>query len=73
VHDVTHLGCRSAVYTPSSTEKICTPENAPRDEFRVAAGEPMPVVAGCHKQDYAVLIVIGLPSDEQSTTAAQEN
>lgn len=61
VHDVTHLGCRSAVYTPSSTEEMCTPENAPRDAFRVAAGEPMPPVAGCHKQDYAVLIVIGLP------------
>ena len=64
VHDVTHLGCRSAVYTPSSTEKMCTPENASRDAFRVAAGEPMPPVAGCHKQDYAVLIVVGLPIDE---------
>ncbi len=64
VHDVTHLGCRSAIYTPSSTEKMCTPENAPRDAFRVAAGEPMPPVAGCHKQDYAVLIVVGLPIDE---------
>ena len=64
IHDVTHLGCRSAVYTPASTEKMCTPENAPRSAFRVAAGEPMPAVAGCHKQDYAVLIVIGLPIDE---------
>jgi len=64
VHDVTHLGCRSAIYTPSSTENMCTPENVPRDAFRVAAGEPMPPVAGCHKQDYAVLIVVGLPIDE---------
>ncbi len=61
IHDVTHLGCRSAVYTQSSAEQTCTPENAPRDAFRVAAGEPMPPVEGCTKQDYAVLIVIGLP------------
>lgn len=64
IYDVTHLGCRSAVYTPSSTDKMCTPENAPRDAFRVTAGEPMPSVADCHKQDYAVLIVVGLPIDK---------
>ena len=61
IHDVTHLGCRSAVYTPASTEQMCTPENAPQEAFRVAAGAPMPPVEGCHKQDYAVLVVIGLP------------
>ena len=60
IHDVTHLGCRSAVYTPASTDQMCTPENVPRDAFRVAAGQPMPAVEGCHKQDYAVLVVIGL-------------
>jgi hypothetical protein len=64
VYDVTHLGCRSAVYTQASTEQMCSPENAPRDVFRVTPGEPMPSVAGCHKQDYAVLIVVGLPIDE---------
>lgn len=63
IHDVTHLGCRSAIYTPSSTDKMCTPANAPRNAFRVAAGDPMPHVAGCDKQDYAVLIVVGLPID----------
>ena len=63
VHDVTHLGCRSAVYTPYSTDQMCTPENAPRNAFRVTAGDPMPPVAGCQKQDYAVLIVVGLPID----------
>ena len=46
VYDVTHLGCRSAVYTPAAGENSCTPENAPRDAFRVSAGEPMPPVAG---------------------------
>jgi hypothetical protein len=63
IHDVTHLGCRSAIYTPSSTDTMCTPANAPRNAFRVAAGDPMPPVAGCNKQDYAVLVVVGLPID----------
>jgi hypothetical protein len=64
IYDVTHLGCRSAVYTQASTEQMCTPENAPRDVFRVTPGEPMPDVAGCDKLDYAVLIVVGLPIAE---------
>ena len=64
VHDVTHLGCRSAVYTQSSADMMCTPENVPRDVFRITPGEPMPVVTGCDKQDYAVFIVIGLPINE---------
>ena len=64
IYDVTHLGCRSAVYTQSSsTDQMCTPENAPADVFRVTVGEPMPEVVGCDKQDYAVLIVVGLPID----------
>jgi hypothetical protein len=61
IYDVTHLGCRSAVYTPAAGENSCTPENAPRNAFRVAPGDPMPPVPGCHKQDYAVLIVVGMP------------
>ena len=61
VYDVTHLGCRSAVYTPANGENSCSPANAPRDQFRVSPGDPMPAVAGCNKQDYAVLIVVGLP------------
>jgi len=63
VYDVTHLGCRSAVYTPASGENSCSPRNAPRDQFRVAPGDPMPAVTGCNKQDYAVLIVVGRPID----------
>jgi len=61
LHDVTHLGCRSALYTPASTAKSCTPRKAPRDAFRVAPGAAMPPVEGCAKQDYSVLIVIGRP------------
>jgi len=61
LHDVTHLGCRSALYTPANTATGCTPRNAPRDAFRVAPGAAMPPVEGCDKQDYSVLIVIGRP------------
>ncbi len=60
LYDVTHLGCRSARYTPATSESACTPANAPRSAFRVAAGAEMPPVAGCSKQDYAVLFVIGV-------------
>ena len=61
VYDVTHLGCRSARYTPAAGDGSCSPAQAPRDAFRVAPGAPMPPVEGCNKQDYAVLIVIGRP------------
>ena len=60
LHDVTHLGCRSARYTPAAGSNACSPSNAPRTAFRVAPGRPMPPVDGCNKQDYAVLIVIGV-------------
>ena len=63
VNDVTHLGCRAAVYTPASADQTCSPENAPLDAFQVAAGAPMPPVPGCNNQDYAVLVVIGLPKN----------
>jgi len=61
LYDVTHLGCRSARYTPAAGDGSCSPERAPRDAFRVTPGAPMPPVEGCDKQDHAVLIVIGLP------------
>lgn len=62
VYDVTHLGCRSALYSPlpGSPADACSPAAAPRDAFRVAPGAPMPPVPGCAKQDYAVLFVIGI-------------
>jgi hypothetical protein len=59
--DVTHLGCRSARYTPPSTGKnACSPAHARQSAFPVFPGAAMPPVEGCHKQDYAVLIVIGM-------------
>ena len=60
LYDVTHLGCRSARYTPANGAAACTPELAPRDAFRVAPGAAMPPIEGCEKQDYAVLFVIGI-------------
>jgi hypothetical protein len=61
LHDVTHLGCRSARYTPmTDNDQSCSPANAPRDAFRVAPGAAMPPVEGCQKQDYAVLFVIAI-------------
>src|SRR5579871_1501592 len=58
VYDVTHLRCRSARYTPATSPNACTPANARTTAFPVAPGASMPPVDGCHKQDYAVLIVV---------------
>jgi hypothetical protein len=60
IYDVTHLGCRSARYTPGPGGSACTPANAPQNAFRVAPGAEMPPVAGCSKQDYAVLFIVGV-------------
>ena len=60
--DVTHLGCRSARYTPASANSSCSPANAQSKNFPVNPGAAMPAVNGCHKQDYAVLIIVGLPA-----------
>jgi hypothetical protein len=60
LHDVTHLGCRSARYTPATGGNSCSPAKAQMTVFPVAPGGPMPPVEGCNKQDYGVLIVIGM-------------
>jgi hypothetical protein len=59
LYDVTHLGCRSARYTPDAAG-MCSPANAPGSAFRVAPGAEMPLVDGCAKQDYAVLFVVAV-------------
>jgi hypothetical protein len=64
LYDVTHLGCRSARYTPATGGNSCSPVNAPSMGFPVNPGAAMPVVKGCRKQDYAVLIVVGLPASQ---------
>ena len=58
--DVTHLACRSARYTPMAGQNACSPGNARQAAFPVRPGAAMPPVDGCNKQDYAVLIVIGV-------------
>jgi len=60
LHDVTHLGCRSARYTPMAEGEACSPASAPQSVFRIEPGRDMPHVAGCNKQDYAVLFIIGV-------------
>ena len=60
IHDVTHLRCRSARYTPAAGENSCSPAKAHGSAFPVEPGGPMPPVEGCNKQDYQVLIVIGV-------------
>jgi hypothetical protein len=45
--DVTHLGCRSARYTPATAKNSCSPENVRTTGFPVNPGAAMPVVNGC--------------------------
>lgn len=60
LYDVTHLRCRSARYTPAMGHGSCSPANATISNFPVTPGAAMPGVDGCNKQDYTVLIVIGM-------------
>jgi len=60
LYDVTHLPCRSAVYTPSSAGGSCSPSAAEASLFPVKPGRAMPPIAGCAKEDWAVLFVVGV-------------
>ena len=62
LYDVTHLGCRSARYTPATANNSCSPANVRTTGFPVNPGAAMPAVNDCRKQDYTVLIVVGLPA-----------
>ena len=64
LYDVTHLPCRSARYTPISSDISCTPVLAQTSWFPVTPGATMPPVEGCNKQDYAVLFVIGVAVED---------
>ena len=63
LYDVTHLACRSARYTPATSDNSCSPARAPKNALRVTPGALMPPVEGCNKQDYSVLFVIGVSVD----------
>ena len=60
IYDVTHLRCRSARYTPTRGNNLCSPSKASMRDFPVTPGAEMPPVEDCNKQDYAVLFVIGI-------------
>ena len=64
LYDVTHLPCRSARYTPATSDSSCSPAKAQRSAFPVTPGGPMPPVENCSKQDYAVLFVIGVAVED---------
>ena len=59
--NVTHGPCRSARYTPEGENGTCSPEYADRSAFPLKPGESPPLVSGCTRKNYAVLIVIGIP------------
>ena len=61
LYDVTHLACRSARYTPATANNSCSPADARTTGYPIRPGATMPDVKGCRKQDYTVLIVVGLP------------
>jgi ribosomal protein L7/L12 len=63
LYDVTHLDCRSARYQPTDNGS-CSPANAGQAAFPVAPGAAMPAVEGCNKQDYSVLIVVGVGAQD---------
>ena len=63
LYDVTHLRCRAARYTPAAAGTSCTPGKAQQSAFPVVPGAAMPPIAGCRKQDYTVLIVIGIAEE----------
>lgn len=64
LYDVTHLRCRAAVYTPASGA-MCSPEATPLQVFPMEPDRAMPAVEGCLKQDFQVLIVIGMIADSE--------
>ena len=61
IGDVTHGPCRSARYTPEGESGSCSPKYANRSAFPLKPGEALPLVSGCNRKSYAVLIVFGLP------------
>ncbi len=62
IYDVTHLRCRAAVYT-AAEGATCNPQDTNLNVFPLTPEVAMPAVTGCSKQDYQVLIVIGMMVD----------
>ncbi len=60
LHEVTHLPCHAARYTPAEKSADCSPDKVEKAVFPVAPGVSMPPVKGCDEKEYAVLFVIGV-------------
>ncbi len=60
IYDVTHLRCRAALYRAKGDGPSCSPDKTPTDVFPMSPGVSMPAIEGCSKQDYQVLIVVGM-------------
>ena len=61
LYDVTHLPCRTGVYTSSAGGGgSCAPSAAMQAKFPVKPGAKMPTFDGCNTQDWAVLFVVGV-------------
>mmetsp|Transcript_22919 Transcript_22919/g.33284 ORF Transcript_22919/g.33284 Transcript_22919/m.33284 type:complete len:266 (+) Transcript_22919:73-870(+) len=58
LYDVTHLPCRAARYRPNGFGG--SPATAYVDDFPLSPGAIMPEVSGCVKQQYPVLLVVGI-------------
>lgn len=58
LYDVTHLPCRSGLYTtpPGQPASACTPDASAQKVFPVKPGAKMPPIGGCAVQDWAVLV-----------------
>lgn len=63
IANVTHGPCRSARYNTESATGTCSPADADRDVFPLKPGESPPPISGCNRQNYAVLIVFGVPAE----------
>ena len=60
LYDVTHLRCRAALYRSNEAGQSCSPDKTPTHVFPMSPGVSMPAIEGCSKQDYQVLIVVGM-------------
>ena len=58
LHDVTHLPCRSARYTPLN--QFASPGDANIRQYPVTPGGMMPDIVSCSKQDYWVVFVTAI-------------
>ena len=56
------FGSSADAWTLEIAAADATPNNANPSDFPVKPGSDMPAVQGCHKQDYAVVFVVGIES-----------